>query len=505
MSFSLQHRQLAGALEGAGLCPKAAGQIAGILCNGAQELRHAGPMIHDTTPPSMRRITPDIRKHQLPNLDFEEGDPDFRRPKIEPSENEPPVTPPPNVTVTVAPQQEGGGVPVRGGNLSEANIAGAGVRVDVRAKVARKPADGLPMAMIDQQSNRLVGKRLRANVTDGGGRLQAEVREDNEDVSVNLSFKNLQDYDVVTGVEYVPGSGLRVTSEKVTAWNAREKTVRWIETQDAEVLTGIADDLYGFRAHAKRIPVFEKVAVRSDHLYFNTFRIGTFEGEWTPGTAKSVQQVWPDGGRSVEVYNYTQRIPDDGDTKYVLFAPRTEDRINTDDEGSPIDVAGEDEGPIPDAYPPVVSYVAIEIQSASESCGHFNYLLGRHPSQLPGFDPAQCKALSVSLGDGCLQWTGQQMDVITNVTVSPSAITFMKTPVTILCKGLEYEAVTIPITECDPGTPNECDSPPCVWSWNAYEGAWTLVTPCEGDCLCAPPAETGMSDGQSAMTTCVVP
>jgi len=500
VSFSLQHRQLTGALEGAGLCPKAAAQIAGILCNGAQELRHAGPMIHDTTPPSMRRVTPDIRKHELPNFDFEEGDPDYRRPKTEPSEEEPPVAPPANVTVTVAPQQAGGGLPIKGGTLSEANIDGAGVRVDVRARVARKPEAGLPMAMIDPQSNSLVGKRLRARVTEGEDRLRAEVRENNEDVSVNLSFKNLKDYDVVTGVEYVPGTGIRVTSEKVTAWSAKEKNTRWIYTQDAEVLTGIADDLHGFRAHAKRIPVFEKVAVRNDRLYFNTFRIGTFDGAWTAGTTKSVQQVWPDGGRSVEVMNYTQRIPDDGEPKYVLFAARTDDRINADDEDSAIDVDGEDEGPIPDVYPPAVRYVALEIQSASDSCETFNYLLGRRPYELPGFDPAQCKALSVSLGDGCLQWTGQQMDVITNVTVSPSAITFMKTPVTILCAGTESEAVTIPITECTPTPPPECGS--CTWVWSE-SGGWSLGYPCSEGCTCGGmPSESGTSDGQTVDGTC---
>ena len=500
MSFSLQHRQLAGALEGAGLCPKAAGQIAGILCNGAQELRHAGPMIHDTTPPSMRRITPDIRKHQLPNLDFEEGDPDFRRPKIEPSENEPPVTPPPNVTVTVAPQQEGGGVPVRGGNLSEANIAGAGVRVDVRSKVARKPADGLPMAMIDQQSNRLVGKRLRANVTDGGGRLQAEVREDNEDVSVNLSFKNLQDYDVVTGVEYVPGSGLRVTSEKVTAWNAREKTVRWIETQDAEVLTHIADDLHGFRAHAKRIPVFELSALRNEHLYFNIFRIGTFTGGWPLGTNKQIAQEWPQGGGAVSVKNLTQAIPDTDETKYVLFVPRTRDRVNTDSEGDRIDVRGELEKPILTEYPPVVEYIAIEIQMASNQCVTFNYLLGKKLSGLDGFSSAQCQALVHDADEECIKWGGTQINVITNVIVSPSAITFMQTPVTVLCYGAESQHVVIPITECSPPPPPECGS--CTWVWSA-SGGWSLGYSCNEGCTCGGmPSSPGTYDGQTADGTC---
>lgn len=505
MTFSLQHRQLAGALEGAGVCPKAAAQIAGILCNSVQDLSHAGPITHDTTPPSMRRVTPDVRKHELPNFDFEEGEPDYRKPKIDPSESEPPVIPPPNVTVTSAPQQGGVFANIKGGNLSETNFAGDAVRVDVRSKVARKPAAGLPVAMIDQQTNRLVGKRLRANVTEGGERLQAEVRENNEDVSINLSFKNLKNYDVVTGVEYVPGVGLRITSEKLTAWSARESNVRWIYTEDAEVLTNIADDLRGFRAHAKRIPVFEKKSMRNEHLYFNTFRIGTCQGPWEVGTTAMVSQLWPEGGRDVEVINYTQDVPDDGETKYVLFVPRTEDKINSTEEDGPIDVRGEDEKPILKQYPPVVSYVAIEIQSASDNCTAFNYLLGKTVFDLPGYNQEVCQALTHDVGDDCLEWTGQVVDVVTNVVVSPSAITFMKTPVTILCKGEEYQGVTIPITECETAPPNPCDSPPCVWYWDSYQSAWTLTTPCENDCLCAPPDTPGTSEGQSATTECVAP
>ena len=56
-SFGEQRRQLQAALVSAGLAPSAAAQIANILGNSAQAMRHAGPMEIDTTPAGLRQVT----------------------------------------------------------------------------------------------------------------------------------------------------------------------------------------------------------------------------------------------------------------------------------------------------------------------------------------------------------------------------------------------------------------------------------------------------------------
>ena len=490
MTFSLQHRNLSAALEGAGLCPKAAGQIASVLCNGAQELRHNGPMIHDSTPPQMRRVTPDIRKHVLPNFDFEQGDPDFERPKIEPSEDTPPLEPQPTVVTTVSPQQSDGVFRVKGGSLSDSVAVNNGARVDVRSRIARKPPGGLPVAMIDEQANELVGKRLRAEVTRGQDRLRAEIKENNEDVAVSLRLEDLREYDVITGMEYVPGTGIRLSYDTVTAFSGTASKESWIYTQDETVVTGIADDLRGFRAHARRIPVFESNALRNEYLYFNTFRIGTFTGGWTPGQTKTVSQVWPSGGRDLEVKNLTTAVPNTPEQKYVLFAPRTEDQVNVQ-EGSTVDINGEDEGPYVNSFPPVIEYIALEIQQGPpppEGCTAFTYLDGFTVSSLPGYIAGECQAITHNPYTDCLEWGSQKLNVITSVIYSPSAITFMQQEVTVLCAGLPTEALTIPLTACpdpdpdpDPGCPSSCS-----YYWNSGTSEWVYNGECEvSGCVCA--------------------
>jgi hypothetical protein len=122
--FSEQRRQLRNALLAAGMTPDSATQIANILGNSAQGLRHAGPVEIDSTPQDLRFVTPEQRKLRLSNLDFRQGDPDYRPQLTASSEERKENEPEPNVVAIVAPQQTPANFRVAPGSLTD--VAGNG-------------------------------------------------------------------------------------------------------------------------------------------------------------------------------------------------------------------------------------------------------------------------------------------------------------------------------------------------------------------------------------------
>ena len=93
--LNAQAAAIADALVSAGIAPDAASKIAKILGNPEQALYHAGPQKVDVTPRAMRKITPEVRQHQLQNIDFREADPDYRAPIHRATEESPPPVPQP--------------------------------------------------------------------------------------------------------------------------------------------------------------------------------------------------------------------------------------------------------------------------------------------------------------------------------------------------------------------------------------------------------------------------
>ena len=470
MSYEEQRRQLRASLQSAGLGSESATQIANILCNGLQEMRHSGPVTHDSTPASMREVTPDVRRLELTNFDFLPGDPDYRKQRTPPSEDRPRPIQAPNVVSTVSPQQTDGSYRVSDGSLAEAQVHGDSVSVNVRSRVAKQPAGGLPITMLDKQTNTLVGKELKANAEDGEGRVKVLVLETGREVALNFQFQNLSRYEVITNVEYVPTKGLRLTYRTITAWDERLRKERWIRMQDVPVVTDVADDLLGTRLHVSKIPAFERN--KASDIYFNNIRIGTFTGGWPKGGLKEITQAWPLGGAAVQVKNLTREIPDTDETKHVLFTVRTQDKKAVRE------VNGEDENPVLNEFPPVVENIAVEIANATEDCTAFHYLNGLLVADLAGYDAAAYQALSHGVGEStCLEWRGEPINVITGVGIVGSALVFATREAWILKAG-DVGAISIPLTDCPPPSPPP-PPPPATCS-----GSCTSGGDCASGCDC---------------------
>lgn len=467
--FSEQRQQLRGALVAAGLSPDAATQIANILGNSAQEMRHAGAVEVDTTPDGMRFVTPEARRLRFPNLDQRQQDPDHRRRTTAPSEERREAEPDPNVVVVMAPQQTDANFQVAPGALTDVQGNGQAAQVNVRNVVAARPAAGLPVALLDSQANRLVGKAPRAQVGQNDGTARLDIQETGQEVLWNLQMLNRSEYDVVTKIEYVDGKGLEITYERIKAWDQQKERVDTIPVVEQPVVTNIVEDRSGLRGEKRVIPAFSS---RSDaNAYFNTFRVGRFSGGWAAGTTKLIEQVWPtsrDGTfPSVTVHNLTHPVADTQETKYVLYAPRTNDSVvglsspvpaatSPLMSGAPLrDANGElvDVGPN-GVNAPAMQYYAIEIQSASD-CTAFSSLNGKTVTTLPGYDVNKPSALSYEWasesGHPCLKWRSHLVTVITGVELTTQGLVFTRRSLYVLGQAqTDPENIVIAAGDCPP-------------------------------------------------------
>lgn len=371
--FSEQRQQLRKALVSAGLAPDAATQIANILGNSAQALRHAGPVEIDTTPADLRMVTPEKRRSRFPNLDFRPSDPDHRPKRTADSEERREPEPEPNVVPVIAPQQTAANFRVAPGALTDVAGNGQAARVDVRNVVAGRPQAGLPMAMLDSQANQLVGKAPRARVGQNDGTARLDIQETGREVLWNLQMLNRSDYDVVTKIEYVDGVGLEITYDRIKAWDQNQGRVDTIPVTQQPIVTDVVDDQNGLRCRRRVIPVFSSRG--ADYAYFNTFRIGTFTGGWAKGTTKTVTHVWPQSAPDVQVVNLSANVCDSPGVRYVVFAARTKDVVPATavrSDPQPLvsappayDSAGEVVDSNPDgSSAPEVQYYALEIEGA---------------------------------------------------------------------------------------------------------------------------------------------
>lgn len=220
--FSAQAGQLANALKAAGLRPDAAHQIAAILGNGVQNLVRTNPESVDLTPQSLRYVTPDVRKYELQGLDFRQADPDYRPYQLETSEERPSPKQASSVRSDPAPQKTQATYRVKGGKFTEARGTGEAVQVDL------KVAGNGRVALLDPQSNTIVGKNLRCE-TDASG-LRFFIEETGTELVWKLALSDFlsglllnagEEIDVVTDIA-LGGDGLQITKKRVRVLTAED-------------------------------------------------------------------------------------------------------------------------------------------------------------------------------------------------------------------------------------------------------------------------------------------
>lgn len=475
--FSAQRKQLQQALVSAGLSPDDATAIANILGNGIQSLRHSGQVTVDNTPQDLRYVTPEERKLRFQNLDSRENDPDYRKRRAEDSEQRPDIEPEPNVVVGLPPQQANAKFRVAAGAFTDVAGNGQAAQVNVRHSVAGRPAKGLPMAMLDAAANEIVAKAPRATVGPNDGTAKLEITENQREVVWNLQMLNRADYDVVTGIEYVPGRGLEVTYERIKAWSERQERTDTIRVQQQPVVTEIVSDRKGTRGRRRLVDVFHS---RGDaYSYFNVFRIGKFTGGWAIDASKEVEQVWPTSELNITVKNLTHEIADTEEEKYVLFAARTKDAVPPPPD-DPSEIASPEtiyDSPLPvtddpplfnaideyiDTEPdgasePEVEYYALEIENSSQ-CDAFASLSGKLAAGLTGYSNSVPSALSYAITSGplaeedespCLKWRSHLVTVITGVALTEYGLEFSRKQLYVLGE-LPEEPLIIPVEDCPP-------------------------------------------------------
>ena len=156
MSYQNQMAQLIAEFQKAGLPRQNAVAIGRILGNSLQEMRR-GPETKDVTNPKMRAVGPTGRKQQFKNIDFLQGDPDYRKLKNQLSENKPTPTQPGTVQDDKDPTQTDNYFNVESGPFVQVEPKAEGVEIGLRIVGTQ------PIMTQDAESGAIVGKRIRCN------------------------------------------------------------------------------------------------------------------------------------------------------------------------------------------------------------------------------------------------------------------------------------------------------------------------------------------------------
>ena len=178
----MQFRALVTEFRKAGLQPDSAVRIARILGNSMQEMRR-GPATTDTTPRNMRQVSSDTRQHQLTNLDFKEGDPDYRQTRLQATEEKVQPTQASTVQTEQSPQETSSPFNVSGGNYVEAKSGGGSVGLGLRVNGSG------PFLTQNGEANALVGTHLRAEAECGAeGLIRFFIEQRGEEHIFKLQF-----------------------------------------------------------------------------------------------------------------------------------------------------------------------------------------------------------------------------------------------------------------------------------------------------------------------------
>lgn len=179
MSFQLQQAAIAAELRRAGIDADAANRIAAILGNSSQQVR-TGPQTQDLTPDAMRKITPQVRKYQLQNVDFLEGDPDYRRAQTQPSENKSMPTQASTVRSDSSPQQSQDSYRVSQGDFTSVRTDGDKVSIGLRVTKTG------PFVTQDPATGSLIGRNFVAQSRPGD---QGKIKLSIEEAGANTIWK----------------------------------------------------------------------------------------------------------------------------------------------------------------------------------------------------------------------------------------------------------------------------------------------------------------------------
>lgn len=181
MSYQNQMAQLISELQKAGIPRKNAVAIGRILGNSLQEMRR-GPETKDVTNPKMRAVGPEGRKQQFRNIDFLQGDPDYRKLKKELSENKPKPTQPGTVQSDKDPTQTDNYFNVESGPFVQVEPKAEGVEVGLRIVGTQ------PIMCQDAESGSIIGKRIRCNAGQQTGLINFNMEPRDDEFILNLSF-----------------------------------------------------------------------------------------------------------------------------------------------------------------------------------------------------------------------------------------------------------------------------------------------------------------------------
>lgn len=317
MSYSKYGNQIANYLKAAGIPAVWATAIGNVLGNSGLHQVQRGEVTRDTTRKEHRFVTPDVRKHILPDVDFRDGDPDYRPPARPVTEELLVPVPQPTVIVDRSPQQDAAPFRVDGGDFIRTAGAGDNVKVNLNCHINAVPQQGLPMALLNKPFNTVIGKALRAECgAMDQGQLRFFVEQNGEEVLLKLQLLNTLQTEVVTDVRYVSGKGIVATYQKVVLWKdggTREGTLR---TQRIAAVDGFYDNGEDHSTHAtvRKFEAFTSVQV-DDKKVPSFVRYGKAVGAWAIDTLGSVT-IWENGAATpiviADVINHTHDVPDTG-------------------------------------------------------------------------------------------------------------------------------------------------------------------------------------------------
>ena len=181
MSYQNQMAQLISELQKAGIPRKNAVAIGRIFGNSLQEMRR-GPETKDVTNPKMRAVGPEGRKQQFKNIDFLQGDPDYRKLKKQLSENKPEPVQPGTVQSDKDPTQTDNYFNVESGPFVQVEPNAEGVEVGLRIVGTQ------PIMCQDAESGTIIGKRIRCNAGQQTALINFNLEPRDDEFILNLSL-----------------------------------------------------------------------------------------------------------------------------------------------------------------------------------------------------------------------------------------------------------------------------------------------------------------------------
>jgi len=181
LSYQNQMAQLISELQKAGIPRKNSVAIGRILGNSLQEMRR-GPETKDVTNPKMRQVDGNRRTQQFTNIDFPQGDPDYRKTRKQLSENKPRPTQASTVQSDKDPNTTANSFNVSSGPFVQVEPSAEGVEVGLRI------VGTSPIMTQDAESGAIIGKRIRCNAGQQAALINFNLEPRDDEYILNLSL-----------------------------------------------------------------------------------------------------------------------------------------------------------------------------------------------------------------------------------------------------------------------------------------------------------------------------